>query len=68
MTAVDYRSVTATFDSLSPVAFILEQGKRNSNRGNDFSKDRNVSNRNVAAFGAVVCIAGTVALAKKERA
>ena len=66
--AVDYRSVTATFDSLSPVAFILDKVNETATVGTTSPKTGMSPIVMMAAFGAVVCIAGTVALAKKERA
>lgn len=66
--AVDYRSVTATFDSLSPVAFILDKVDETATVGTTSPKTGMSPIVMMVAFGAVVCIAGTVALTKKERA
>lgn len=66
--AVDYRSVTATFDSLSPVAFILDKVDETANVGTTSPKTGMSPLVIMAAFGAVICMAGAVALTKKERA
>ena len=66
--AVDYRSVTATFDSLSPVAFILDKVDETANVGTTSPKTGMSPLVIMAAFGAVICMAGAVALTEKERA
>lgn len=66
--AVDYRSVTATFDSLSPVAFILDKVDTTASVGSTSPKTGMSPLVLMAAFGAVVCVAGAVVLTKKERA
>jgi len=66
--AVDYRSVTATFESLSPVAFILDKVDATANVGTTSPKTGMSPIVMMAAFGAVVCMAGAVVLTKKERA
>ena len=66
--AVDYRSVTATFDSLSPVAFILDKVVTTASVGSTSPKTGMSPLVLMAAFGAVVCVAGAVVLTKKERA
>lgn len=66
--AVDYRSVTATFDSLSPVAFILDKVDTTASVGTTSPKTGMSPLVLMAAFGAVVCVAGAVVLTKKERA
>ena len=66
--AVDYRSVTATFDSLSPVAFILDKVDETANVGTTSPKTGMSPLVIMADFGAVICMAGAVALTKKERA
>lgn len=66
--AVDYRSVTATFDSLSPVAFILDKVDETASVGTTSPKTGMSPLVVMAAFGAVICVAGAVALTKKERA
>ena len=66
--AVDYRSVTATFDSLSPVAFILDKVDETASVGTTSPKTGMSPLVVMAAFGAVICVAGAAALTKKERA
>lgn len=66
--AVDYRSVTATFDSLSPVAFILDKVDETASVGTTSPKTGMSPLIVMAAFGAVICVAGAAALTKKERA
>lgn len=66
--AVDYRSVTATFDSLSPVAFILDKVDTTASVGSTSPKTGMSPLVLMAAFGTVVCVAGAVVLTKKERA
>lgn len=66
--AVDYRSVTATFESLSPVAFILDKVDETASVGTTSPKTGMSPLVMMAAFGAVVCVAGAVVLTKKERA
>lgn len=66
--AVDYRSVTATFESLSPVAFVLDKVDETANVGTTSPKTGMSPIVMMAAFGAVVCMAGAVVLTKKERA
>ena len=66
--AVDYRSVTATFDSLSPVAFILDKVDETASVGTTSPKTGMSPLVVTAAFGAVICVAGAAALTKKERA
>lgn len=60
--------VTATFDSLSPVAFILEKGAGTSAAGTTSPKTGSSPVAMMAAFGAVICMAGIAVLSKKERA
>lgn len=66
--AVAYRSVTATFDSLSPVAFILDEFDETAVVGTTSPKTGMSPLVIMAAFGAVICVAGIIALGKKERA
>ena len=66
--AVDYRSVTATFDSLSPVAFILDKVDTTASVGSTSPKTGMSPLVLMAAFGAVVFGAGVVVLTKKEKA
>ena len=66
--AVAYRSVTATFDSLSPVAFILDEFDETAVVGTTSPKTGMSPMVIMAAFGAVICVAGAVVLSKKGRA
>lgn len=66
--AVDYRSVTATFESLSPVAFILDKVDETATVGTTSPKTGMSPIVMAAALGAVVCIVGAAALTRKERA
>lgn len=66
--AVDYRSVTATFESLSPVAFILDKVDETATVGTTSPKTGMSPIVMAAALGAIVCIVGAAALTRKERA
>lgn len=65
--AVDYRSVTATFESLSPIAFVLDKVDETANVGTTSPKTGMSPIVMMTALGAVVCMAGAVVLTKKER-
>ena len=65
--AVAYRSVTATFDSLSPEAFILDEFDETAVVGTTSPKTGMSPLLIMAAFGAVICVAGAVVLSKRER-
>lgn len=65
--AVGDGTVTATFTSLSPVAFVVE-GAGNAAAGTTSPKTGSSPVAMMAAFGAVICMAGIVVLSKKERA
>lgn len=66
--AVADGKVTATFDSLSPVAFILEKDAATSVAGTTSPKTGASTATMMAAFGAVICIAGMVVLSKRKSA
>lgn len=60
-------TVTATFTSLSPIAFVVE-GADNASVGTTSPKTGSSPVAMMAAFGALICVAGIVVLSKKERA
>ena len=64
--AVSEGTVTATFTSLSPVAFVVE-GAGSAAAGTTSPKTGSSPVAMMAAFGAVICMAGIVVLSKKER-
>lgn len=65
--AVGDGTVTATFESLSPVAIVVEKTAASA-AGTTSPKTGTSPVVMMAIFGAVICMAGAVVLTKKERA
>lgn len=65
--AVGEETVTATFESLSPVAIVVEKAAASA-AGTTSPKTGTSPVVMMAIFGAVICMAGAVVLTKKERA
>lgn len=65
--AVGDGTVTATFESLSPVAIVVEKTAASAT-GTTSPKTGTSPVVMMAIFGAVICMAGAVVLTKKERA